>query len=123
MTVKESARELASRIKLITDRSGCEKVNIIAHSKGGLDCRYAISEFGLAPYVASITTVNTPHRGCLFAEKLHYAIPENIKNKVANAYNVTLHALGDETPDFISEKAAFCAESTISDIFFISSVG
>ena len=35
LTVKESARELASRIKLIADRSGCEKVNIIAHSKGG----------------------------------------------------------------------------------------
>ena len=32
LTVKESARELASRIKLIVDRSGCEKVNIIAHS-------------------------------------------------------------------------------------------
>lgn len=102
LTVKESARELAARIKLIVERSGCEKVNIIAHSKGGLDCRYAISEFGSAPYVASLTTVNTPHRGCLFAEQLLYAIPEKIKLKVADAYNVTLRALGDETPDFLA---------------------
>ncbi len=102
LTVKESAREIASRIKLIVERSGCEKVNIIAHSKGGLDCRYAISEFGLAPYVASLTTVNTPHRGCLFADKLLHAIPETIKNKVATAYNVTLTALGDEAPDFLA---------------------
>ncbi len=102
LTVKESARELASRIKLIADRSGCEKVNIIAHSKGGLDCRYAISEFGLAPYVASITTVNTPHRGCLFAERLLHAIPESTKNKVATIYNTTLTALGDENPDFLA---------------------
>ncbi len=102
LTVKESARELAARIKLIIERSGCEKVNIIAHSKGGLDCRYAISEFGLAPYVASLTTINTPHRGCLFAERLLYAIPDNIKNKVATAYNVTLTALGDEEPDFLA---------------------
>ena len=111
LTVKESARELASRIKLIVDRSGCEKVNIIAHSKGGLDCRYAISEFGLAPYVASITTVNTPHRGCLFAERLLNAIPESIKNKVANVYNTTLTALGDENPDFLAAIGDLTAEA------------
>ena len=102
LTVKESARELASRIKLIVERSECEKVYIIAHSKGGLDCRYAISEFGLAPYVASITTVNTPHRGCQFADHLLNAIPENIKNRVATVYNTSLTALGDETPDFLA---------------------
>ena len=111
LTVKESARELASRIKLIVERSGCEKVNIIAHSKGGLDCRYAISEFGLAPYVASLTTVNTPHRGCIFAERLLYAIPESIKNKVATVYNTTLTALGDETPDFLAAIGDLTAEA------------
>ena len=111
LTVKESARELASRIKLIVDRSGCEKVNIIAHSKGGLDCRYAISEFGLASYIASITTVNTPHRGCLFAEQLLHAIPESVKNKVATVYNTTLTALGDETPDFLAAVGDLTAEA------------
>jgi len=111
LTVKESARELASRIKLIVDRSGCEKVNIIAHSKGGLDCRYAISEFGLASYVASLTTVNTPHRGCLFAEQLLHAIPESVKNKVATVYNKTLTALGDETPDFLAAVGDLTAEA------------
>lgn len=111
LSVKESARELSSRIKLIVERSGCEKVNIIAHSKGGLDCRCAISEFGLAPYVASITTVNTPHRGCLFAERLLYAIPESIKNKVATVYNTTLTALEDENPDFLAAINDLTAEA------------
>lgn len=111
LTVKESARELASRIKLIVGRSGCEKVNIIAHSKGGLDCRYAISEFGLAPYVASLTTVSTPHKGCLFADKLLHAIPETVKNKVATAYNVTLSALGDEAPDFLAAISDLTADA------------
>ena len=113
LTVKESARELTSRIKLIVERSGCEKVNIIAHSKGGLDCRYAISEFGLAPYVASITTVNTPHRGCLFAERLLNSIPESIKNKVATVYNSTLTVLGDEEPDFLAAVGDLTAEACI----------
>lgn len=111
LTIKESARELTARIKLIVERSDCEKVNIIAHSKGGLDCRYAISEFGLAPYVASLTTINTPHRGCLFAEKLLYSIPEKIKNKVAKAYNSAFRALGDETPDFLAAVNDLTAES------------
>ena len=39
---------------------GCEKVNIIAHSKGGLDSRYMITHLGLADKVASLTTVATP---------------------------------------------------------------
>ena len=111
LTVKESARELTAVIKLIVERTGCEKVNIIAHSKGGLDCRYAISEFGLAPYVASLTTVSTPHRGCLFADKLLYAIPEKVKDKVAKAYNVTMHAFGDESPDFLAAVSELTAEA------------
>jgi triacylglycerol lipase len=131
LTVRESARELASRIKLIVERSGCEKVNIIAHSKGGLDCRYAISEFGLAPYVASITTVNTPHRGCLFAERLLNAIPESVKNKVATVYNTTLTALGDENPDFLAAVDDLTAEAcqkrnkllTFPEDIFAQSIG
>lgn len=131
LTVKESARELTARIKLIVERSGCEKVNIIAHSKGGLDCRYAISEFGLAPYVASLTTINTPHRGCLFAEKLLNAIPEKTKSKIAKAYNTTLLALGDETPDFLAAVGDLTAEActernqklTFPDGIYAQSVG
>ena len=111
LSVKESARELTARIKLIVERYGCEKVNIIAHSKGGLDCIYAISEFGLAPYVASITTVNTPHRGCIFADNLLNAIPESVKNKVAAVYNTSLRALGDECPDFLAAVGDLTSEA------------
>lgn len=131
LPVKESARELAARIKLIVERSGCEKVNLIAHSKGGLDCRYAISEFGMGDYVASLTTVSTPHRGCLFAEQLLDTIPKKIQDKVAKAYNVALTALGDETPDFIAAVTDLTAESciernkvlTFPDGIFAQSIG
>ncbi|MBO7303634.1 MAG: triacylglycerol lipase [Clostridia bacterium] len=111
LPIKESARELTARIRLIVERYGCEKVNIIAHSKGGLDCRYAISEFGLAPYVASLTTINTPHRGCIFAEQLLNTIPEKIQSKVENAYNAVLTVLGDESPDFMAAVTDLTAES------------
>ena len=39
------------------------KVNIIAHSMGGLDARYAIAKLGLADRVASLVTIGTPHLG------------------------------------------------------------
>ena len=65
-----SARELAERIEHLVQKTGCGKVNIIAHSKGGLDSRYAISRLGADKYVASLTTINTPHHGCIFAEYL-----------------------------------------------------
>ncbi len=40
-----------------------QKFNIIGHSHGGLYTRDAITNLGLARYVASLTTVATPHRG------------------------------------------------------------
>lgn len=100
--VADSAAELTQRIKDIVAQSGCEKVNIIAHSKGGLDCRYALSHRDAAPYVASLTTINTPHRGCLFADYLLHVIPQQAKEQVANLYNTTLKKLGDTHPDFLA---------------------
>ena len=44
------------------------KVNIIAHSMGGLDARYAAARLGLGNKVASIITVGTPHRGTPLAD-------------------------------------------------------
>ena len=43
-TIMGSGREIQHRIREICRSTGCEKVNIIAHSKGGLDCRAAISD-------------------------------------------------------------------------------
>lgn len=51
--------------KGIKAASGAAKFNIIGHSQGGLYTRYAISNLGIAPYVASLTTADSPHRGSL----------------------------------------------------------
>lgn len=100
-SVADSAAELSARIKEILKETGAEKINIIAHSKGGLDCRYALSELDMAPYIASLTTINTPHKGCLFADYLLTKIPEKTKSQVASLYNKTLKKLGEESPDFL----------------------
>ncbi|MCI8331879.1 MAG: triacylglycerol lipase [Clostridiales bacterium] len=102
LSVCDSAKEIAETIREIVDKIGCEKVNIVAHSKGGLDCRYAITHLGVAPLVASLTTINTPHQGCLFADWLLDRAPVSLRNRVARVYNATLRKLGDTTPDFLS---------------------
>jgi len=113
-SVEGSGREIAQRIRQITEETGCKKVNIIAHSKGGLDCRHALSDPEIAERVASLTTINTPHRGCLFADYLLEKVPKDIQQKTADAYNRTLRALGDEKPDFMAAvrdlTAAACKE-------------
>lgn len=101
LSVENSAKELALRIKNIVEETGCEKVNIIAHSKGGLDTKFAVAALGVSPYVASITTVNTPHKGCEFADFLLGKAPAGLRDKVAAAYNGTFKKLGDTTPSFI----------------------
>lgn len=101
-SIADSAGELAERVRQIIRETGCEKVNIIAHSKGGLDCRYAISKLGIDKYVASLTTINTPHRGCEFADYLLSKIPEKQQNYVANTYNSALKKFGDYNPDFLA---------------------
>lgn len=111
LSVADSAAELAHRIKQIVEETGCEKVNVIAHSKGGLDCRYALANLGVAPLVASLTTVNTPHRGCKFADYLLEKLPKDMVNGVAETYNKALKKLGDENPDFIAAVSDLTASS------------
>ena len=100
--VRDSAEQLAARVHEIIDKTGCEKVNIIAHSKGGLDSRAMIALTDAAPYVASLTTINTPHRGCQFADYLLNKIPAKQQKAVEKAYNAGAAKLGDVNPDFLA---------------------
>ena len=100
--VKDSAEELAERIKKIVEETNCEKVNVIAHSKGGLDVRYAIANLGLNKYIASLTMINTPNHGCVFADYLLNKMPKSFVDKVADVYNFSFKKLGDSNPDFIA---------------------
>ena len=111
LNIKNSAVELMRRIKEILEETGSDKVNIIAHSKGGLDSRYAISCLGAAPYVASLTTINTPHRGCEFADWLLKNAPDVLKKTITEKYNAAFRLMGDSDPDFIGAVSDLTAES------------
>lgn len=100
-SVQRCGEQLAEKIKKIVNETGCGKVNVIAHSKGGLDMRYALCHCDVAPFVASLTTINTPHRGCEFADYLLKKIPESRQKLIAGKYNRIFTKLGDKEADFI----------------------
>jgi triacylglycerol lipase len=96
------ANELKEQILQIIKKEKCEKVNVIGHSKGGLDARYAISCLGIDKNVASLTTVGTPHKGCKFVDHLLGKFPDKFVLALAKKYNSAYLRLGDKTPDFYS---------------------
>ena len=51
------------RLEHVMEETGCDRLNLIAHSMGGLDARYLISEMGLHRHVATLTTISSPHHG------------------------------------------------------------
>ena len=63
--VEERAKQLRDFL-----RKACpyDRVHLIAHSMGGLDARYMISRLEMAPQVATLTTLGTPHHGSPFAD-------------------------------------------------------
>lgn len=97
-TVEDNAEILRRKIFSICQETGAKKVNIIAHSKGGLDARYLISRLSMAPFVAALTTINTPHRGSALVEWL-MKLPDGIYRLVCRWIDRYFKALGDTNPN------------------------
>ncbi|PJE04854.1 MAG: lipase [Leptospira sp.] len=55
--------------------NGCSKVHLIGHSQGGLVVRYMVSNMGFAGKTATVTTVNSLHRGAPMANIVLNSIP------------------------------------------------
>jgi triacylglycerol lipase len=60
---EDNALQIAETLQGIINSTGCGKVNIIAHSKGGIDSRRLIALPGRAEQIASLTTISSPHHG------------------------------------------------------------
>ncbi|MBQ6425851.1 MAG: hypothetical protein IJJ92_03570 [Clostridia bacterium] len=108
-SVETNAEAIARRIDEILSETGCGKVNIIAHSKGGLDARMAASRLGCGDKIASITTVATPHRGSKILDRL-FCLPRPVWNTAAFAVNNWIRIVGDKKPDFLKLCEDFTTE-------------
>ena len=89
-TSEERAAALAPQIDAILKKTGKAKVNLVAHSQGGIDARLLTSPQGLGygDRVASVTTIATPHRGSKVADVvlgLVSGIPNSVVDDVTSA--------------------------------------
>jgi triacylglycerol lipase len=62
--------ERAAQLARLLESLPHDRVVVVAHSMGGLDARWALCREGVAPRVASLITIGTPHRGTPIADLL-----------------------------------------------------
>jgi len=84
--ISTRAEEWSKIIRHIVKKYNFDKINVIAHSMGGLDMRYALTHLDAAKHVESLTTVSTPHHGTFLAELILKA-PENVTEKLGDLFN------------------------------------
>jgi triacylglycerol lipase len=92
------AEVLGSHVDQILASTGHEKVHLICHSQGGLDCRYLASRLGYADRVADVITIATPHRGTDIADLAKIA-PDGLVGPAGQLMAWLLGLLDGEPPD------------------------
>jgi triacylglycerol lipase len=100
-SIEDNAATLRATLLAVVEQEGCEKVNIIAHSKGGLDARMLASWEDCAPHIASITTLATPHAGSRTLDAV-MRLPAPLLKAIAWPINAFFRLLGDRSPDFFT---------------------
>lgn len=110
--VETNGEHLAKRIMQVLEESGAEKVNIIAHSKGGLDSRYAISSLNMGDKVASLTTISTPHHGSKSIDVL-MKFPLPVIKFVCFFVDCWFRLIGDKKPNTYRTLCAFTTDSAL----------
>ena len=101
-SIEDNARIIAKTINDIIEITQKPKVNIIAHSKGGLDARYAISMLHIEDKVASLTTINTPHRGVFSVDLIFRVLPKRMYEWIGKKLTIKAKKNGDVYPDVLT---------------------
>ena len=100
-SIENNAAQLKKQIESILEKEGAEKINVIAHSKGGLESIYMIENLGMGEKVASLTTLCTPHKGSQVVSWVT-RIPSFLLKFLAFWFNLFYKLLQDERPDAIT---------------------
>jgi triacylglycerol lipase len=102
-SIEKNAETLKDKINDILQKEETEKINIIAHSRGGLEIRYLISTMNMDYAVASLTTISTPHHG-VRAMNIAVELPDGLYKFISFFVNIWFRILGDKTPDFFTSS-------------------
>lgn len=103
--VDTRAEDLRKNVLKILQKENCAKVNIIAHSMGGLDARHMMfndrNSGKIHRQIASLTTISTPHEGSPFADWGTDNLPKVIP--VAQKLGLDIKAFNDLRTDRCKE--------------------
>ncbi len=116
-TISGNAEQIKSFIFEVLEKEKNTKVNIIAHSKGGLDALYMIDRLDMTKYVASITFLSTPHKGSVIASKL-YTLPKLFRNSIAFSLDLIYRIAGDKQPNALEVcRSLMLSEENVFECF------
>lgn len=118
-TIENNAIQLKEQIKNILTLENTNKINIIAHSKGGLDSKYMIEFLEMEDKVASLTTLCTPHRGSIIATRL-LKLPLFLIKFIAFWINLWYKLLGDKNPNSLEVCKQLAKKEIETDTLSIS---
>lgn len=104
----------AKAIDEMIKKTGAKKVNIVAHSSGGIDARILVTQLGYGDRIASITTIGTPHRGTLLAD---YSLKLYSKEHVEPAVKAIARWLGRRvtTEDLANDEDLIAAIEALTE--------
>ncbi len=122
-TIETNAQQLKEEILQILAETGAEKVNIIAHSKGGLDSKHMIRHLDMEDCVASLTTLCTPHKGSPIATNL-LRLPKWILAIIDFWLNFWYRIFGDQQPNALAvcRQLALTEETEAETVAFSEKV-
>ena len=102
-SIESNGEILKKTILAVLKETGSEKVNILAHSRGGLETRYVISALGMENVVASLTTMSTPHHG---SKSMNIALkfPVWLYRFASIFVDLWSELMGDYNPDFFKSS-------------------
>ena len=108
-SIPGNAGALRRRGEEILTQTGSGKLDLIAHSKGGLEARYLISTLGFGAKTASLTTICTPHLGSRAAAE--WLARPRIVQAAGRGMEAFWRARGDRNPDFRAALEALTPEA------------
>ncbi len=118
-TIENNADFLKKEIMEILEKEKVTKVNVIAHSKGGLDTKYMIEKLDMAKYIASFTTLCTLHNGSPIATNI-LRLPKWILKFIAFWINFLYRLFGDKNPDSLKVCEQLSEINSIVEETFLS---
>jgi triacylglycerol lipase len=91
--VESTAKRVAKAVGEIKARLGCERIDLVAHSMGGLACRYYMDHLMETPDIRRFVSIATPHLGTRLA---HVQVTRSARDMRPG--NAMLSAMAERVP-------------------------